>query len=141
MAGDLVTVEASERIEPTGENTGVYVPGSEECTLRVTDLATGEETDQPLDLECSMIRGLQASPDGSQAAVAYENSRFSATLDLPEVRLTVINLADGSVGHDQLLGNKVDCRAAGCPSDAKPADYQGMAWFDASTLRVATEDL
>ena len=141
VAGDLVTVEASQLIEPTGENTGVYVPGSEECALRVTDLATGEETDQPLDLECSMIRGLQASPDGSQAAVAYENSRFSGTLDLPEVRLAVINLPDGSVGQDQLLGNNVDCRAGGCPPDAQPADYQGMAWDDASTLRVAMEDL
>jgi hypothetical protein len=141
VAGDLVTVEASQLIEPTGEDTGLYVPGSEECTLRVTDLATGEETDQPLDLECSTIRGLQASPDGSQAAVAYEISRSSRTLDLPEVRLAVINLPDGSVGQDELLGNNVDCRAGACPPDAQPADYQGMAWDDASTLRVAMEDL
>jgi hypothetical protein len=40
-----------------------------------------------------------------------------------------------------LLGNNIDCRAGGCPPDAQPADYQGMAWDDASTLRVAIEDL
>jgi hypothetical protein len=126
VAGDLATVEASQLIEPTSENTGVYVPGSEECTLRVTDLGTCEETEQPLDLECSVMRGLQASPDGSQAAVAYESS-FSRPLHLPDVRLAVINLPDGSVGQDQLLGNNVDCRAGGCPPDSQPADYQGMA--------------
>jgi hypothetical protein len=141
VAGDLVTVEASQLIEPTGEDTGVYVPGSEECTLRVTDLATGEETEEPLDLKCSMIRGLQASPDGSRAAVAYEGSRSSRTLDLPEVRLAVVDLPDGAVAQDELLGNNIDCRAGGCPPDAQPADYQGMAWDDASTLRVAIEDL
>jgi hypothetical protein len=80
----------------------VYVPGSEECTLRVTDLGTCEETEQPLDLECSVMRGLQASPDGSQAAVAYESS-FSRPLHLPDVRLAVINLPDGSVGQDHCL--------------------------------------
>jgi hypothetical protein len=141
VAGDLVTVEASQLREPIDEDTSVVVAGSGECTLRVTDLATGEETEQPLDIECSMIRGLQASPDGSQAAIVYESSRFSSSLDLPEVRLAVINLPGGSVGHDQLLGNNIDCRAGSCPPDARPADYQGMAWDDTSTLRVAIEDL
>jgi hypothetical protein len=94
-----------------------------------------------LDLECSKMRGLQASPDGSQAAIVYQSSRVSRTGDRPEVRLAVINLPGGSVGHDQLLGNNIDCRAGSCPPDARPADYQGMAWDDTSTLRVAMEDL
>lgn len=139
VAGDLVTVEASSLTEPTGENTSVVVPGSEECTLRVTDLATGEEAERPLDLECRMVLGLQASPDGSRAAVAYEGGFGPAG---PEVRLAVLNLPGGAVGHDQLLGHNIDCRAGGgCSPDARPIDYQGMAWDDASTVRVATRDL
>jgi hypothetical protein len=142
VAGDLVTVEASQLMEPTGEDTSVFVPGSEECTLRVTDLATGDETARPLALECSMVRGLQASPDGSRAAVAYESSRSSRTRDdLPEVRLAVVDLPDGAVRHDQLLGHNIDCRAGGCPPDARPLDYQGMAWNDAFTVRVAMVEL
>jgi hypothetical protein len=141
VAGDLVTVEASQLTEPTGENTSMVVPGSEICTLRITDLATGEEAEEALDLDCSMVRGLQASPDGSQAAVAYESSRSSRTLDLPEVRLAVIDLPGGAVRQDQLLGHNIDCRAGGCSPDAQPVDYRGMAWDDASTLRVAMVDL
>jgi hypothetical protein len=141
VAGDLVTVEASQLTEPTDENMSRVVPGTEECTLRVTDLATGEETEQSLDVECSMVRGLQASPDGSQAAVAYESSRPSRTLDLPEVRLAVIDLPGAAVRQDQLLGHNIDCLAGSCPPGARPADYEGMAWDDTSTLRVAMEDL
>jgi hypothetical protein len=142
VAGDLVTVEASQLAEPTGEEASVLVPGSEECTLRLTDLATGDETERPLALACSMVRGLQASPDGSRAAVAYESSLSSRTRDnLPEVRLAVVDLPDGAVSHDQLLGHNIDCRAGGCPPDARPLDYQGMAWNDAATLRVAMLDL
>jgi hypothetical protein len=138
VAGDLVAVEATHLTEPTGENTAVVVPGSEECTLSVTDLATGDVIEKPLALECTMVRGLQASPDGSEAAVAYESS--APDLDLPAVRLAVIDLPDGAVRHDQLLGHNIDCRA-GCPPDARPVDYQGMAWDDPSTLRVAMVDL
>jgi hypothetical protein len=139
VAGDLVGVEATQLTEPTGEYGSRYIPGSEECTLSVTDLATGDVTETPLDLDCSMIRGLRASPDGSQAAVAYE-ATFTGGAELPVVRLAVIGLADGTVHHDQLLGHNIDCRT-GCPPGTQSADYEGMAWDDASTLRVATVDL
>lgn len=141
VAGDLVAVEASQLTEPIGEHASRVVPGSEECTLRVTDLTTGEVTERPLDLECSRVGGLQASPDGSQAAVAYEGALSGRTRDLPQVRLAVIDLPNGAVRHDQLLGHNIDCRIGGCPPGAKPADYQGMAWDDAATLRVAMTDL
>jgi hypothetical protein len=89
-----------------------------------------------------MVRGMQASPDGSRAAVAYEGSRSGRSLDdMPEVRLAVVELPDGAVGHDQLLGHNVDCRAGGCPPHARPIDYQGMAWDDVSSVRVAMVDL
>jgi hypothetical protein len=77
------------------------------------------EAEQRLDLECSMVRGMQASPDGFRAAVAYEGSRSSRSFDdMPEVRLAVVELPDGAVGHDQLLGHNVDWRAGGCPPHA-----------------------
>jgi hypothetical protein len=140
VAGDLVTVEASARTEQTGGNMRVVVPGSEECTLRITDLATGEQAEESLDLECRTVWGVQASPDGSRLAVAYESHRFAGNTLIPEIRVVVVDLPDGAVEHDELLGNNMNCRAGGCPPGIRPVDYQGMAWDDASTLRVAVVD-
>jgi hypothetical protein len=139
VAGDLVTVEASVRTEPTAENASRIVPGSEKCTLRITDLTTGETTERPLAIGCEMLFGLQASPNGSQAAVAYETG--GSPVVGADVRLAVLDLPSGAVSHDQLLGHSVDCRAFGdCPPDPRFVDYRGMAWDDASTVRVAMID-
>ena len=139
VAGDLVTVEASVRTEPTGENTSRIVPGSEECTLRVTNLTTSETAERPLAIGCEMLFGLQASPDGSQAAVAYETGGDPVVG--ADVRLAVVDLPSGAVSHDELLGHSIDCRAFGdCPPDPRFVDYRGMAWDDASTVRVAMVD-
>lgn len=143
VAGDLVTVEASYRTRPIDDMDmdGVRAidPDSAECTLRVTDLATGEVDERPLDLDCWGVKGVQASPDGSQAAVAYETG-FGA--ELPEIRLAVVALPGGTVVQDDLLGSNVSCRRGSCPPDlARPIRYRGMAWDDAATVRVAMNDL
>ena len=151
VADDLVTVEASVRTEPTDENspglldgvtvleTSRIVPGSEECTLRVTDLTTGETAERPLPIGCEMLFGLQASPDGSQAALAYETG--GDPIVGADVRLAVVDLPSGAISHDQLLGHSIDCRAfSDCPPDPRFVDYRGMAWDDASTMRVVLVD-
>jgi hypothetical protein len=139
VAGDLVTVESSYRSEPTGGNTSRIVPGFEECTLRVTDLTTGETAERPLAIGCEMLFGLQASPDGSQAAIAYETGGNPVVG--ADVRLAVVDLPSGAVGHDELLGHSIDCRAFGdCPPDPRFVEYRGMAWDDASTVRIVTVD-
>jgi hypothetical protein len=139
IAGDLVTVEASVRTEPTGENTSRILPGSAECTLRVTDLTTGETAERPLPIGCEMLFGLQASPDGRQAAIAYETG--GDPIVGADVRLAVIDLPNGAISHDELLGHSIDCRAFGdCPPDRRFVDYRGMAWDDASTVRVVMVD-
>jgi hypothetical protein len=138
VAGNLVRVEASQLTEPLDGGMERYVPGSEECTLRVLDLATGENVERPIDLDCTMMVGLRASPDGSRASLAYEGPFVDRW---PQVRLAVLDLATGTVVHDQLLAHNLDCRL-GCPSlPGRAADYVGMAWDDASTLRVALADL
>jgi hypothetical protein len=151
VAGDLVTVEASLPEESAGEIEGArdvngelgvpsrIDPGSEECTLRVTDLATGKEAERPLAVGCQMVLGLRASPDGSRAAVAYE--RGGHPLIGAELRLAVVDLPSGAVSHDELLGHSIDCLAFGdCPPNPRFVAYQGVAWDDMSTLRVATVD-
>lgn len=138
VAGDLVTVEASHRTEPLDDDVSTVVPGSSECVLQVVDLATGQDAERPLDIGCMSVFGLQASPDGSRAAVAYE---AGAPLE-SEVRFAVIDLPTGAVVHDQLLGQNVDCSVgSACPPGARPVDFQGMAWQDASTVRVAVAEL
>jgi hypothetical protein len=144
VGGDLVTVEASRRVEPTGAAGGVVTPGSQECTLRITGLATGDQTSQRLSLDCGTILGLQVAPDGSRAAVAYETTfdPIGSPPSWPEVRLAVIDLPSGAVGHDQQVGHAVDCSPGRpCPPGLRPRAYEGMAWTDATTLRLATDDL
>jgi hypothetical protein len=139
VAGDLVTVESSLRTEPAGDGLVRIVPGSDECSLRVTDLTTGAMAQRPLTIGCEMLFGLRVSPDGSRAAVAYETG---GRLDVgAEVRLAVVDLPSGAVRHDELLGHSIDCRAfAECPPNARFVDYRGMAWDDASTVRIALVD-
>jgi hypothetical protein len=145
VGGDLVTVESSSTVEPTGEDTGIVVPGSQECTLRHTDLATGHQSEQRLDLDCGTILGLQPTPDGSRAAVAYETASVDPAgtpAVWPEVRLAVIDLPSGAVDHDRSLGHQVDCSPGHpCPPGLRPRRYEGMAWTGAATLRLATDDL
>ena len=144
VGSDLVTVESSRIVEPTSEDAGLVSTGSQDCTLRNADLATGDQTEQRLQLDCSMILGLQASPDGSRAAVAYETTfdPGGSPAFWPEVRLAVIDLPSGIVGHDEQLGDAVDCSPGRhCPPDVRPRDYEGMAWDDAATLRLAIDDL
>jgi len=145
VGGDLVTVESRQDTEPSNDETHgssdsgarTVVPGSDECTLRVTDLATGDESERPLDLTCQAIVGLQAAPDGRRAAVAYGNlaGRW------PEQRLAVVDLSDGRVVDDELLGNDITCPGGGCPPEVDSRSYRGMAWASATTLHVALDDL
>jgi hypothetical protein len=141
VGSDLVTVESRRDTVPSAHNDGVrvVVPDSERCTLRVTDLATGDESERPLDLTCQAIVGLQAAPDGRRAAVAYGNlaGRW------PEQRLAVVDLGDGRVVDDELLGNDVTCPggSGGCPPEVDSRSYRGMAWASATTLHVALDDL
>jgi hypothetical protein len=86
-----------------------------------------------------MLFGLQASPDGRQAAIAYETG--GDPIVGADLRLAVIDLPNGAISHDELLGHSIDCRAFGnCPPDPRFVDYRGMAWDDASTVRVVMVD-
>lgn len=142
VAGDLVIVEASRRVQHLDDGTPSAVPESESCTLRVVDLATGDAHEQPLDLDCGLVLGVQPSPDGSQMAVAYE-AVYAGPEFLPEWRLAAVDLADASVGHDELVGHQVDCvPGESCPHGSSPrVFYAGMAWLDASRIRLAMVDL
>lgn len=146
LGGDLITVESRQDTRPsddtvTGSSSDAreVVAGSGECTLRITDLTTGDESARPLDLGCQTILGLRAAPDGRQAAIAYGNlsGRW------PEQRLAVVDLATGTVVQDELLGNDITCPNSdgGCPPEVDPLHYRGMAWTDATTVDVALDDL
>jgi hypothetical protein len=50
---------------------------------------------------------VQASPDGTQVAVAYEPPMV--TVADPEQRLALVDVVTGQVSDDRLLGNNVQC--------------------------------
>jgi hypothetical protein len=58
----------------------------------------------------------------------------------PELRLTIVDLADPAIHNDELLGHNLDCPPTQCPS-IRPVDYLGLAWADDKTVRVALVDL
>lgn len=133
---DLVTAATIEHLNPDGPT--VVGPGTNECVLRITDLTTGEDEQRPLALPCQQVMGLQASPDGSRAAVVYQNDDelTGATY------LAVIDLPSGEVVHDELLGQRMECSAdSPCPPETQPIEYHGIAWDDAATVRVALTDM
>jgi hypothetical protein len=108
-----------------------------DCTLRINDLTTGGDDERPLDLGCQQVMGLQASPDGSQAAVVYQNDD-----ELPGATyLAVIDLPSGEVVHNELLGERSECPDTGCPPGAQNIEYHGIAWDDAAIVRVALTDI
>ncbi len=58
----------------------------------------------------------------------------------PELRLTIVDLADSTIHTDELLGHNLDCPPTQCPY-IRPVDYLGLAWADDETARVALVDL
>lgn len=141
VGGDLIVAESRQETEPYGDDGARMVPGTERCTLQRTDIYSGEREEHPIDLPCSAVIGLQVSPDGHRAALAYE-SPFT-DIDLPpEQRLALIDLADATVLHDQLLGHNVQCDPGGtCPGVDDQYGYRGMAWSTGTSVQVALEDL
>jgi hypothetical protein len=139
---DLVTVAAVEHLSPRADEGEVEeveevpTPMRVDCTLRINDLTTGGDDERPLDLGCQQVMGLQASPDGSQAAVVYQN----ADELLGATYLAVIDLPSGEVVHNELLGERVEC-APECSPGAQNIEYHGIAWDDAATVRVALTDI
>jgi hypothetical protein len=138
VGSHLVTVAAVEHLNPDGPTR--VTPETVECVLRMTDLTNGEEEQRPLDLPCSLVMGLQASPDGSRAAVVYENDEPDELTGA--TYLAVVDLPSGEVVHDELIGLRTECTAASpCPPNTIPIEYHGMAWDDAATVRVALTDM
>jgi hypothetical protein len=140
---DLVTVAAIEHLPQTPEGESeeageLPAPMRVDCTLRINDLTTGDDEERPLDLGCREVMGLQASPDGSQAAVVYDDAD---EMDGAATYLAVIDLPSGEVVHKELLGERSQCPDTGCPPGAQNIEYHGVAWDDAATVRVALTDL
>jgi hypothetical protein len=136
---DLVTVAAIEHLPPRPDEDEPWEPPPPtrvDCTLRIDDMTSGGTEERPLDLGCQQVMGLQASPDGSQAAVVYQNDDelVGATY------LAVIDLPSGEVVHNELLGERVEC-APECAPGAQNIEYHGIAWDDAATVRVALTDI
>jgi hypothetical protein len=90
--------------------------------LRVADLASGDESERPLDLGYTR-----------RAAVAYGN--FAGRW--PDQRLAVVELADSTVVQDELLGDDVTCPAGGgsdgFPHDVDARSYRSMTMDDLDT--------
>jgi hypothetical protein len=148
VIGDqLVTVEVAMGSLPSGGGTGASrsEPEShsqpEDCVLRTTDLTTGAQSEQPVELGCGMVVGVQPSPDGARLAVTYE-PRPTAAGDFG-VHLAVVGVPSGVVTQDEVLGDDVVCSegAEGCPSGRRPVRPLGAAWQTDTTLRVAMVDL
>ena len=107
------------------------------CRLELIDLGSGHRTAYQLPPACSETRGVRVSPGGEFAAVVYGVVEAVAE---PELRLTIVDLADSTIHTDELLGHNVDCPPTQCP-DIRPVDYLGLAWADDETVRVALVDL
>jgi hypothetical protein len=114
VSGELLAIEAPVEQSSDGP-----------CFLRTIDLATGKDSQMPLDLDCAYgTLGLHVSPDGKRAAFAYGPSLdLINNLDGPP-RLAVIHVYSGSVD----LTEELDL---GGP-------VEGLAWKDDTTLTVAT---
>lgn len=107
------------------------------CRLYLIDLVSGHRTAYQLPPACWETRGVRVSPSGEFAAVVYG---VVEAVPEPELRLTIVDLADPAIHNDELLGHNVDCPPTQCP-DIRPVDYLGLAWADDETVRVALVDL
>jgi hypothetical protein len=107
------------------------------CRLYLIDLVSGHRTTYQLPPACWETRGVRVSPSGEFAAVVYG---VVEAVPEPELRLTIVDLADPAIHNDELLGHNVDCPPTQCPS-IRPVDYLGLAWADDKTVRVALVDL
>lgn len=107
------------------------------CRLYLIDLVSGHRTTYQLPPACWETRGVRVSPSGEFAAVVYG---VVGAVPEPELRLTIVDLADPAIHNDELLGHNVDCPPTQCP-DIRPVDYLGLAWADNETVRVALVDL
>jgi hypothetical protein len=105
------------------------------CRLELIDLASGHRSPRRLPMSCFEVRGVHAAPGGDLAAIAYD-----AIGRVPELRLTIVDLADSRIRSDELIGNPVSCPPAQC-AGVRPVHYVGMAWNDNATIRIALVDL
>lgn len=110
-------------------------PPTDGCRLDLIDLVSGHQTAYQLPPACSETRGVHVSPSGEFAAVVY-----GVVGPEPELRLTIVDLADSTIHNDELLGHNLDCPPTQCP-DIRPVEYLGLAWRDDETVRVALVDL
>jgi hypothetical protein len=121
--GEVVGVSG---FTPDDTDADGYLPRPEDyppCRLTRVDLADGTPTATDTDLECGMVVAAQASPDGTQVAVAYEPGGEP----LGGTRVAVIDIVDGDVAYDEAV-------------DIESFSLLGMAWDDDTTLRLAHFD-
>jgi hypothetical protein len=85
---------------------------------------------------CGSVQGLNVSPDGRLAAVAYRSSHADV------LRVSVIDLGTGTttlqrdLGYAMPYGDPSIVCGDACPPEA-PVDLAGLAWADSTTLRIA----
>jgi hypothetical protein len=119
-------------------DTLVVVEGSRAdqlCQLELIHLAGGHRSPHRLPMPCFAVRGVRASPGGDLAAIAYDSMGR-----MPELRLTIVDLADSRIRSDELIGNNLSCPPTQC-AGVRPVHYLGMAWDDNATIRIALVDL
>lgn len=134
-AGGRLAVVVSD---PACDGTGGLV-------VRVTDVATGDSRDRPLDGPACVRSGgpVRLSPDGRYAAVAYHWFMGGAAAGL---RMAVLDLANGGlVVEDRLVAETTGPNLVGDRSPRsvglRTAAVVGLAWHDPQTLRMAWYDV
>jgi hypothetical protein len=80
---------------------------------------------------------MRASPDGTRVAVVYSPAWDGATDSMPEQRVAIVRVADGAVVEDALLGHDIECDSS-CGPEFRPFHFEGVAWQDGATLRLAS---
>jgi hypothetical protein len=122
MSGWLPDVTA----DLAGDRLVLTAPLTKSCSLRVIDLPTGRRLPEPAlpTPTCRQILGLRVSPDGRQVAVAYTRVHESLS-----IHVAIVDTGTGKVRRDSPL------KTASSPKG--PVDMYGMAWTDATTVRVA----
>jgi hypothetical protein len=120
-----VRAKTDDAMDLAGDRFAMAVLPGKQCQLQVLEVPTGRKLSSPAvgAPDCRKILALRLSSDGRRVAVAYLQ-----VTDMETVRVAVVDTDSGRVRLDRPL-----------PAQARkrPFEVYGMAWSDATTVRVA----
>ncbi|MEV7229561.1 hypothetical protein AB0M79_21420 [Polymorphospora sp. NPDC051019] len=129
VLGDLPDRLPIGRLDVLGGRLVLAGTRADPCRLRVVDLGTADAVEFGLSgLRCTGLGQVRISPDGARAAVSYQQATG-------EVRIALVDLADGGIGADAVIAGPSAPQA-----ESVPKQPVGMAWYDDTTVRVAVVD-